>query len=104
GYHAAHFLCVVGADGKNYLGAEVKYQPQHVLSNLSEKWHRDFLWHPDRQNRIESVSSNTYSALNSRHRGALYSDLIERLKQSEDPLQIGSPPLPKNGFGYPYVL
>ena len=24
-YHAAHFLLVVGADGKNYLGAEVKY-------------------------------------------------------------------------------
>jgi MoaA/NifB/PqqE/SkfB family radical SAM enzyme len=104
GYHAAHFLFVVGADGKNYLGAEVKYQPHHVLANLSEKWHRDFLWHPDRQKRIESVNSSTYSALNSRHRGALYSDLIERLKQNEDPLQSGSLLLPKNEFGYPYVL
>jgi MoaA/NifB/PqqE/SkfB family radical SAM enzyme len=104
GYHAAHFLCVVGADGKNYLGAEVKYQPQYIIANLSEKWRRDFLWHPDRQKRIERVGSNTYSALSSRHRGALYSDLIERLKQSKDPLQSGSLPLPKNGFGYPYVL
>ena len=31
-YHAAHFLLVIGADGKNYLGPEVKYQPDHGIA------------------------------------------------------------------------
>ncbi len=35
GYHAAHFLLVVGADGMNYLGAEVKYQPQYAIADLA---------------------------------------------------------------------
>ena len=46
-YHAAHFLLVVGADGKNYLGAEVKYQPAFILWDLKNNWREDFLWHPE---------------------------------------------------------
>ena len=79
GYHAAHFLLVVGADGVNYLGAEVKYHPQYAIADLAKNWTDDFLWQRERLKRIESVSSRTYPAVGSRHRGVLYNDLIQDL-------------------------
>ena len=32
GYHAAHFIMVVGADGDNYLSSETKYQPRYRIA------------------------------------------------------------------------
>lgn len=86
GYHAAHFLLVVGADEMNYLGAEVKYHPQYVITDLTNNWRDDFLWDNERLNRIKSVENRTYPALASRHRGVLYNhdiqDLINRGQRS----------------------
>ena len=48
GYHAAHFLLVIGADGKNYLGAEVKYQDRFVLADVAGNWRSDFLHQEER--------------------------------------------------------
>lgn len=78
-YHAAHFLMILGADKKNYLGAEVKYQPQHVLASLPDPLMPGFLWQEQRLKRISERNSTRYPALGSRHRGVLYSHFIESL-------------------------
>ena len=83
-YHAAHFLLVIGADGKNYLGAEVKYQPAFALADVAADWRSDFLRRPERVEKINSIDSRTYSALSSRHRGALYNDYLEKLDQGRE--------------------
>ncbi len=82
GYHAAHFLLVIGADGINYLGAEVKYHPQYAIADLSSKWRDDFLWQKERLNRIKTITAQTYPAVASRHRGVLYNHLIQGLINS----------------------
>jgi organic radical activating enzyme len=79
GYHAAHFLLVIGADGMNYLGAEVKYHPRYVVADLANNWRDDFLWNGERLSQIKSVNSRTYPAIASRHRGVLYSQVIQNL-------------------------
>lgn len=81
GYHAAHFLLVIGADGKNYLGAEVKYHPAAVVADVAARGASGFLFDPDRAKRIAAATSANYGAIGSRHRGVLYSDYIERLKR-----------------------
>lgn len=80
GYHAAHFILVIGADGKNYLGSEVKYQPEYVIADLSGEQRDGFLWHPARLDKIDSVSHRRYPAQGSRNRGVLYNTLIEQLR------------------------
>jgi diphthamide synthase subunit DPH2 len=78
-YHAAHFLLVIGADGVNYLGAEVKYHPQYAIIDLSSQWTDDFLGQEERLKRIKTITSQTYPAVASRHRGVLYNHLIQDL-------------------------
>ena len=92
GYHSAHFLMVVGADGMNYLGAEVKYQPLYAIWNLRDNWKNDFFWDEIRTARIRSVKSDRYPPIMSRHRGVLYNDYIQRLmgKGSKEPGVIKS--------------
>ena len=96
GYHAAHFLLVVGADGKNYLGAEVKYQPDFVVCDLRDFGIGNFLRNRQRLEKIASVHSNTYTALPSRHRGVLYNGLIERM--SEESIT------PEGEYKFPHIL
>jgi MoaA/NifB/PqqE/SkfB family radical SAM enzyme len=103
-YHSAHFLLTIGADKMNYLGAEVKYQPQHIIADLSGKWHDDFLWQKDRRRRIKAVSSNTYPAIGSRHRGMLFSHLIEEFKQNRNMLSEESSKIKKDEFMFPHIL
>lgn len=79
GYHAAHFLLVVGADGVNYLGAEVKYRPEYAIADLNKNLSDNFLWQPERLKRIKSVNSRDYHAIASRHRGILYNNLVQDL-------------------------
>ena len=103
GYHAAHFLLVVGADGMNYLGAEVKYHRQHALANLGGRWDENFLWNDGRLARIAAARSDTYPALGSRHRGILYNHVIQVLINRETPLsddeQAG-----ETSYLYPHIL
>jgi len=99
-YHAAHFLLVVGADGMNYLGAEVKYHPQFVVADLNN-WDDDFLWRQERLRRIQSVNSGTYSALASRHRGVMYNHVIQNLiDQDVRSLEKSS----GDRYGFPNIL
>jgi len=97
-YHAAHFLLVIGADGINYLGAEVKYQRRYALADVAGGWREDFLHQPERLHRIRSINSRTYTALRSRHRGVLYNDLIERLSRS------GGFKKEESNFSFPFIL
>jgi hypothetical protein len=96
GYHAAHFLLVVGADGCNYLAPEVKYQAAHVIADLTSQ-PADPLGAADRLARIRSVRSEAYPARGSRHRGILYSDWIETALSGAQP-PAGGP------FMFPYIL
>jgi organic radical activating enzyme len=103
-YHAADFLMVLGADGKNYLGPEVKYQPKHVVADFSEGISNGFLWHPDRLERIAAANSRTYPALKSRHRGVLYNHVIERLLSEKDSLDSIPEPKTSEDFWFPNIL
>ena len=103
-YHAAHFLLVVGSDGVNYLGPEVKYQPRRVLADLNNVRLNGFLHQSDRLERIRSVNSSSYSALQSRHRGVLYNDFIEKLKQDDRPLTDEAVSGTRPRFRFPHIL
>jgi hypothetical protein len=86
-YHAAHFLMVVGADGKNYLGTEVKYQPEYVIADLSVGWRNGFLWEPARQAKIASYNQSNYASVGGRHRALLYNHYIQQLIRGEEKLK-----------------
>ena len=96
GYHAAHFLLVVGADGCNYLAPEVKYQDAHVIADFSARPERP-LAAPDRLARIRAVRSDSYPAVGSRHRGILYSDWLEQALG-------GAAAAPAEPFSFPWIL
>ncbi len=102
GYHAAHFMLVVGADRKNYLGAEVKYHPDFVTADLGDIPADGFLWEAARLGRIAGQDSHSYRALGSRHRGVLYNDFIERLKRHDPAAErvLAAPP----SFRFPHIL
>jgi len=104
GYHATHFLLVVGADGMNYLGAEVKYHPQHIIADVAGNWSKDFLWEKQRLQRIKAVNSEIYPAIGSRHRGVLYNDLIEQLMQLGQGTSDKWFSFLKDEFLYPHIL
>jgi sulfatase maturation enzyme AslB (radical SAM superfamily) len=103
GYHAAHFLLIVGADGRNYLGAEVKYQERFAIADVSAKGIGGFLRDPDRLRRIEAVRGPEYSARGGLHRGVLYSHFIEGLINRS--ISMEDPVSRDNGrFSFPHIL
>jgi len=104
GYHATHFLLVIGADGMNYLGAEVKYQRQQIIADVAGSWSNDFLWESQRLQRIQDVTSRTYTAFGSRHRGVLYNGLVEQFMQARQKDFDQSFPVSKNTFLFPHIL
>jgi len=84
-YHAAHFLLVLGADGKNYLSPETKYNPDYVLADLGESMAEGFLWRDERRKRMR-YSSGDYPCIGSRHRTQLYNGLIEGIRDGREDL------------------
>jgi len=104
GYHAAHFLLVIGADGMNYLGAEVKYHPQYAIANLNENLDYDFLQNKNRLSRIKSFSSKNYPALASRHRGILYNNVIQDLINHNDQRLKKKSSTNRETYAYPHIL
>ncbi|MBA7687510.1 GTP 3',8-cyclase [subsurface metagenome] len=103
-YHATHFLLVIGADGMNYLGAEVKYQRQHIITDVAGNWRNDFLWQSQRLQRIQDVTSRTYPAVGSQHRGVLYNDLVEQFIQVRQKDFDESLLVPEKRFLFPHIL
>lgn len=103
-YYASHLLMVLGADGVNYLGTEVKYQPEYALVNLREQLAEDFLWHPARQARIQDIGHRNYPPQGGRHRALLYNDLIQRLHDGKETLESGENSDESARFQYPHIL
>lgn len=104
-YHAAHFLMIVGADGINYLGAEVKYQDKFALTNIFENWEKTFMRRKERLEKINSINSENYISLNSRHRGVLYNDLIEKIINGKMDIDMDLPDDDaKKEFMFPNIL
>jgi len=81
GYHAAHFIMVVGADGDNYLSSETKYQPGYRIAQRADYENEDFFLNSARRKRIAAVSSDNYTAGGSRNRGILYNQVLEEARQ-----------------------
>jgi organic radical activating enzyme len=102
-YYSAHFLLVVGADGRNYLGTEVKYHPQYVLADLSGgNWRGDFLWQAARLERIRSITHRNYPPLGGRHRAVLYNHYLQQVVDGrEQPDPDAAKP---DAFLFPHVL
>ena len=79
-YCTSHFLLVVGADTRLYLGTETKYQPHCVVGEITVDWSTESLWSPGRLDAIRGANSATYTAVGGMHRGILYSLLIQDIK------------------------
>ncbi|OGD22002.1 MAG: hypothetical protein A2W03_07045 [Candidatus Aminicenantes bacterium RBG_16_63_16] len=103
-YHAAHFLLVVGADGKNYLAPEVKYQPEFVIADFGEQRGPEWLWDARRHSRIGAVESRSYPALLSRHRSILYSHFIAGLLNGDRSAQEDLGAAARTHFLFPFIL
>jgi len=103
-YHAAHFLLVVGADGKNYLGPEVKYHPRFVVTDLANLRNENFLWEQKRTEFINSIQSQNYSAIQSRHRGVLYNHFIEHLQNGKISVSEELEKASMKNFYFPFIL
>jgi hypothetical protein len=82
--HGSHFLLQVGADGVNYAGPESKYEEDMALLDLNEYLEDDFLWHPQRTERLDRISSENYRFVGTRHRPPIFSDHIQRLISGAD--------------------
>lgn len=98
-YCAAHLLMVVGADGVNYLGTEVKYLDDYALTDVTRDRGRGFLWRAERLERIKRYNHRNYPSQGGRHRGLLYNHFVERLRQGREEF-----PVAVSDFLYPHIL
>jgi hypothetical protein len=88
----------------NYLGAEVKYQPKHIIADVAGDWKDNFLWDGTRLERMRGADSSTYPAIGSRHRGVLYNDFIERLMRSKEEAPGELSAVNRDDVLFPHIL
>ena len=100
GYHAAHFIMVVGADGSNYLSSETKYQEPFRIGAETDYADNDFFHRPERRKMIASFDSNDYPAGGSRNRGVIYNQVLEKTRRAMG--NQGLPDAPE--FLLPHIL
>ena len=100
GYHAAHFVMVVGADGDNYLSSETKYQPRYRIAAEADYAHENFFSDPGRRARIAAIHSIGYPAGGGRNRGVLYSQVLEKARHGKSDRGALAPP----DFLLPHIL
>lgn len=94
---------VIGADGRNYLGTEVKYHPQYVLADLSGGgWRDDFLWQAGRLERIRAFNHRNYPPLGGRHRAVLYNHYVQQVLDGSQQTEADAGRL--DAFLFPHVL
>lgn len=100
GYHAAHFIMVVGADGNNYLSSETKYQEPFRIGAEADYADNDFFHRSERRKMIASFDSNAYPAGGSRNRGVIYNQVLEKTRRAMG--EQGLPAAPE--FLLPHIL
>lgn len=100
GYHAAHFIMVVGADGNNYLSSETKYQKPFLIGAEADYADKDFFRRPERGKMIASFDANAYPAGGSRNRGVIYNQVLEKTRRAMG--EQGLPAAPE--FLLPHIL
>jgi len=83
GYHAAHFVMVVGADGANYLSSETKYQPRYRIAAADDYAKGDLFADPARRAAIAAVHAVDYPAGGGRNRGVFYSQVLEEARHGD---------------------
>ncbi|HPO16810.1 MAG TPA: radical SAM protein [Candidatus Hydrogenedentes bacterium] len=103
-YYSAYFLLIIGADGKNYLAPEVKYQPRYAIADVLGTGCGNFLWQPSRLDFIAKTASHCYPPLKSKNRGILYSHLIDQLCQGSVPHKEACKRLGLSDFRFPHIL
>ena len=101
--HGSHFIIQVGADGINYAGPECKYEEEATLLDLNEYMGDDFLWHPERIEKINNLNSDNYTFIGTKHRPPMFSDYIQKLvdRSANQENDIQSHP---DEFFYPYIV
>lgn len=103
--HGSHFLIQVGADGVNYAGPECKYEAETALLDLNDYLEDDFLWHPQRLERLDAMNSDNYRFIGTKHRPVVFSDHIERLQRQRAGSPGGAgPAAPAEVFSYPSII
>lgn len=103
--HGTHFLIQIGADGVNYAGPECKYEKDFELLNLNEYLEEDFLWHPQRVERLNKINSGNYRFLGTKHRPPMFSDYIQKIIDlNRDNKSVERMHEPANHFSYPSII
>ena len=101
--HGSHFLIQVGADGINYAGPECKYHRDYELLDLNKYMKDDFLWHPQRVQRINELNSDNYQFKGTKHRPPMFSHYIQKLINKKGGLTVAE----ENNvpmFSYPNII
>ncbi|MHB1314841.1 MAG: radical SAM protein [Christensenellales bacterium] len=103
--HGSYFLIQVGADGVNYAGPECKYEKEAVLLNLNDYLEDDFLWHPQRINRLNEINSANYRHIGTKHRPSVFSDYIQKvIDNRKGGREKESSEFKANSFSYPSII
>lgn len=103
--HGSHFLIQIGADGVNYAGPECKYEKDAELLNLNEYMEEDFLWHPQRINRLNAINSSNYRFIGTKHRPVMFSDYIQGIIDGKNDISLDEVSSnDSNNFSYPSII
>jgi MoaA/NifB/PqqE/SkfB family radical SAM enzyme len=103
--HGAYFLIEVGADGKNYMGPECKYEKDAELMDLNEYLEDDFMWHPGRVKKIAETNSDNYRCIGTKHRPPMFSDYIQKISKLHKEKKVWEKLTEStDGFAYPHIL
>lgn len=102
--HGSHFLIQIGADGINYAGPECKYNPNYALIDLNKNLDENFLWKPERIQKIDEITNENYTVIGTKHRPPMFSDYIEKVKNSRASISGSEFEQEKNSFMYPDII
>ncbi len=97
------FLIQIGADGINYAGPECKYESDYALLDLNEYLEDDFLWHPQRLEKIRAINSQNYRPISTRHRPSVFSDYLQRSLNNGQTCQVATSETATR-YRNPYIL
>jgi hypothetical protein len=102
--HGGHFLIQIGADGCNYAGPECKYEKDYLLLDLNKYTGDDFLWHPQRLEKLAKINSNNYRSIGTKHRPPIFSDYIEKFLNTTHKNDTSMTPEKPLEFSYPEII